>query len=119
MTDDELDRALRALPLDEPPAGLRQQILAATVLRPPATFRPWEIWLLGTLLALAAWLCVDVVSAGPAAAANGLARISGWVRDSGVTSPTILFWLGIGFSSVWWISHLTLMPQQRIAGTKR
>ncbi len=43
MTDDELDRALFALPLEEPPADLHGRILAATVLRPAPTFRVWEL----------------------------------------------------------------------------
>ena len=33
MTDDELDRALFALPLEEPPADMHQRIMSATVLR--------------------------------------------------------------------------------------
>ena len=33
MTDDELERALAALPLEEPPADLHARILAATVCR--------------------------------------------------------------------------------------
>ena len=37
MTDDDLDRALFALPLEEPPADLHGRILAATVLRPAPT----------------------------------------------------------------------------------
>ena len=40
MTDDELDRALFALPLEEPPADLRARILAATVCGSAPAFRP-------------------------------------------------------------------------------
>ncbi len=45
MTDDELDRALFALPLEQPPAAMHQPILAATVLRaaplpPTLSFMP-------------------------------------------------------------------------------
>ena len=36
MTDDDLDRALFALPLEEPPADLHRRIMAATVLRADA-----------------------------------------------------------------------------------
>ena len=32
---DDLDRALMALPLEEPPAGLRESILASTIYAPP------------------------------------------------------------------------------------
>ena len=105
MTHDDLERALLALPLEEPPGDLRPRILAATVLAGPPAFRTWELWLVGTLTACAAWLCVDVVRSG--------------VLATWLWSPTTLLWLAIGGSSVWWISNLTLMPQPRIAVTNR
>ena len=105
MTDDPLDRALLALPLEEPPADLRPRILAATVLAPPPAFRPWELWLVVTLTACAAWLCIDVVRSG---------AVASWLAN-----PATLLWLAIGGSSVWWISNLTLMPQPRIAVTNK
>ena len=37
---DDLDRALFALPLEEPPAGLRASILRATVFAGPAVASP-------------------------------------------------------------------------------
>ncbi|HUY10864.1 MAG TPA: hypothetical protein VMV73_01240 [Candidatus Dormibacteraeota bacterium] len=55
--DDDLDRLLATLPLEEPPAGLRSDILTATVHRVPADpVASWEAALLGLLLALALWM---------------------------------------------------------------
>ena len=118
MTDDELERALHALPLELAPPELRPRILAATVWSAPATFRPWELRLLGTLVALAVWLCLDILTARPHAVADALASAGSVLRASGVTSLATIFWLAIGLSSAWWISHLTLMPQPRIAGKR-
>lgn len=118
MTDDELDRALLALPLEVPPPDLRRRILAATVWHEPATFRPWELWVLGTLVALAVWLCIDILAARPHALAQLTDLAVSAVRLSGLTSLTTLFWLSVGLSSAWWISHLTLMPQPRIVGKR-
>ena len=120
MIDDELERALLALPLGVPAADLRPRILAATVRRAPAAFRPRELCLLGTLAALAVWLRlrIDVLSARPHAGADALRLVGAELRASGATSLTTIFWLAIGLSSAWWISHLTLMPQPRIAGTR-
>jgi hypothetical protein len=105
MTDDPLDRALLALPLEEPPPDLRERILAATVLAPAPAFRAWELWLVMTLTACAAWLCADVLRSGALA--------------SRLVHPSLLLWLAIGGSSVWWISNLSLMPQPRIAATNK
>ena len=117
MTDDDLDRALAALPLAEPPPDLLPRILAATVFAAPPAFRLWELWLLGTLLALAAWLCVDLVHAGPRALAAGLTAVGLGART--LATPSLFFWFAIGLSSLWWISNLTLMPQPSVAATKR
>jgi len=115
MTDDELERALLALPLELPPADLRPRILAATVLAGQRAFRPWEPWLIGTLMALAAWLCIDLVHAGtPAVAALGAFLVS-----SGLATPAALVWLALGASAALWISNPVFMPRPRILVTKR
>jgi hypothetical protein len=56
MTDDELDRALVALPLEEQPADQHGRILAATVLRPAPTFRIWELFLLAVGISSVWWI---------------------------------------------------------------
>ena len=65
MDDAALERALFALPLEEPPADLRGRILAATVYRPALPFKMWEVWVIGTLMALAVWLMIAVLTAVP------------------------------------------------------
>ena len=105
MTDDELDAALLALPLPAPPAGLRERILAATVLREQPAFAPWEFGVLGALAACATLACLDP---------HALAFVSQRLLD-----PATLAWLAVGTSSAWWISNLTLMPSSSIAVTKR
>ena len=104
--DDDLDRALAALPLEEPPARLHARIMAATVLRPAPLVRSWEIWLVGTLLALAVWLTWTLISAPHAtervvsAATGALAAAAG--------SETTMLWLALGISSAWWLSQLSV-----------
>jgi hypothetical protein len=111
MTDDELDRALFALPLEAPPADLRARILGATVDRPRLTFNTWEVWVVGTLVAFMVWLAVMVATSVP--------HIDGAVTRSlldafdlfeGSVSLNTLMWVALGASFVFWISQLTL-PQ--------
>lgn len=108
MTDDELDRALFALPLEEPPAELRERVLAATVLKTESAFAPWETWAIGTLLALAVWLlCLVSTGVGSEPVVAGLAAL----RASGLFDPATWLWLAVGGSATYWISRLILMPQ--------
>jgi hypothetical protein len=104
--DDALDRALAALPLEEPPPGLHARIMAATVYRPEPVARSWEIWLIGTLIALAAWLSWLLVSA-PDAALRLTYAAANVVDLAGLTSDYTVLWLAIGTSAAWWISQLT------------
>ena len=104
--DDALDRALAALPLEEPPAGLHARILAATVYRPEPVVRTWEVWLIGTFIALAAWLSVLLISAPDSA--ERLTYAGTWLAEvAGFTSDYTVLWLAIGTSAAWWISQLT------------
>jgi len=93
---DDLDRALFALPLEEPPAGLRRSILRGTI-GARAAFAPqfsqWEIIGGGILVALAVWvslLCFDksyatTVTLGVLNLARALSQ------------PATLEWLTVGF----------------------
>ena len=105
--DDDLDRALAALPLEEPPARLHARIMAATVLRPAPLVRSWEIWLVGTLLALAAWLTWTFVSA-PHATERVVSVLTGVLASAADNSGTTFLWLAIGASSAWWLSQLSV-----------
>jgi len=113
MTDDELDRALFALPLEEPPADLHQRILAATTLRPAPIFAEWERLLLAAAVALTAALTVWMFTSTPGSLHRiGDDFVSG-MRALGLLNRSTYVWLGIGLSSVWWISSLNFMPTPR------
>jgi hypothetical protein len=93
---DELDRALFALPLAEPPAGLRAAILRATVYAQPvatAAFGRTETIVIGVVLALAAWLLIACV-ANRALAAGLDALVLATVH--GLTDTRTILWLGFG-----------------------
>jgi hypothetical protein len=93
---DDLDRALMALPLEEPPVGLRDSILAATIYAPPLAsivLRTWEIVLIGTLLAVGSWLAI--------ALAQNEALTSQLVESleaivAALAAPTTFMWLACG-----------------------
>ena len=63
MTDEELDRAIEALPLATPPVGLRASILALTIHAPAhqPLLRPWEIVGLGSALGMSVWVTLYLV----------------------------------------------------------
>ena len=105
--DDALDRALAALPLEEPPAGLHARIMAATVHRPAPLVSSWEVWLVGTLVALAAWLTWMLLSA-PHAGERITSALTNGLDTAGLTSNTNLLWLAVGISAAWWISQLSV-----------
>jgi hypothetical protein len=113
MTDDELERALFALPLEEPPVDLRDRILAVTISRPRLTFRAWEIWLVGTLFAFVVWLTFMVGTSVPdIGGAISRAVSLGVDRFAEALSVNTLMWMALGISFVVWISQLSL-PQSR------
>jgi hypothetical protein len=95
---DDLDRAIFALPLDEPPADLRESILRATVYAPavaasPAIFGRVEAILVGVILAVGAWLALVLVTE-PHAAESLAGSVVMLTR--GLAGPTTLAWLGTG-----------------------
>ncbi len=108
---DDLDRAIAALPPEEPPADLHARIMAATVYRPAPAIRAWEIWLMGTLVAVAAWLLWTVASA-PQAGERLVDAVTRAVADSGLVSDYTLLWIAVGASTAWWISLLSIPPSR-------
>jgi len=113
MIDDELERAIFALPLEEPPVDLRAHILAATIARPQPTFRAWEIWLFGTLVAFTVWLMVLVGTSAPDVGGTISRTVNDGVdRFAQLISVNTLVWTALGLSFVIWISQLSL-PQSR------
>jgi len=114
MTDDELERALFALSLEEPPADLRHRILVATVYRPRLTFKAWEVALIGTVAALMVWLSILVMTGVPNAAGRVGLAFSNLLATFGTNIPNSTWlWLALGISSTIWISQLSLMPARR------
>jgi hypothetical protein len=107
--DDELERALFALDLEEPPAGLRDSILSATVYHVPvsATVRPWEVWLYGGLCAALVWLLIAVLRGNAAPAMNSV----GELLVAFFSQPATLFWIAVGAAATL-ISqmNLTILP---------
>ncbi len=111
MTDDELDRALFALPLEEPPADLHEQIMAATVLRPAPTFASWEWVLLVVAISLTIAATTWIFTSSPGSVHRlGYAVVNG-LHGLGFYSRATWVWIAIGLSSVWWISSLNFMPK--------
>ncbi len=114
MTDDELERALFALPLEEPPADLRRRILGATVYRPRLIFRSAEVWGLGTALAIMVWLSWYVMTGVPNLGGKFTLVFSSIVNVVGAAVPAHAWlWIALGISSAVWISQVSLMPARR------
>jgi hypothetical protein len=102
-SDDALDRALFALPLEEPPAELRASILASTVYRPAPPFAVWEVALLGALAAVAVWLIVLVAMGGGTLFLTTLSDIGSAVERA-LSNVTALAWLAAGAATAFWLS---------------
>ncbi len=115
MTDDELERALLALPLEEPPAGLRERILAATVSRAPVSgpFRAWELWLIGAAVLVAAAVTYLMLASVPDLGARANLALDNVLYALGLFSPATYVWCAVGVSAVWAISSLPLMLPAR------
>jgi hypothetical protein len=111
MTDDELERAILALPLEEPPAGLRRRILAATVARTAVapTFRPWELWLLAAALVVVAAVTYALLVTTPDAGSRISTAIVSGLHAAGLFSIRTYAWLVVGCSTAWTISRLPFM----------
>jgi len=113
MTDEELDRVLFALPLEELPADLHQRIMSATVLRAAPAFKVWELCVAAVMVALVGGLTAYLFVTTPDAGA----RLADWtvagMRALGLFHRATYVWLAIGISSVWWISSLPFMATPR------
>jgi hypothetical protein len=111
-SDEELERALFALPLEEPPADLRASILTATIYRPAVPVKPWEIWAAGALCAVLVWLLLLIARGG---AVSTVETVSAYITSglALLAQPQTLFWIAIGAGAAFWISqlNLTVMPE--------
>jgi len=99
MHDDDLDRALFALPLEAPPAGLRESILRATVYAPSLAMRFWETLAIGALAALVAWLIASVAASG------GVGPALDWIARE-LSDPAVLVWASLGSSVALFLTQM-------------
>jgi len=94
MTDEELDRALDALPLAMPPPGLRTSLLALTVYAQRPFLRPLEIVGLGGALAFAVWLAIYVVLTGAPVVSVSVSLLNNLLLAFSDLHTTV--WLALG-----------------------
>lgn len=106
LDDDALDRALFALPLEEPPADLRASILTATVYRPVPAFATWEAVLLGVAAAVTVWLLVLLTMGGGSLFVHTATAIFTGATHL-LSNVSVLAWLGAGAATAWWLSLFT------------
>ncbi len=103
---DALERALFALPLEEPPAGLRASILLATAYRTRPAFSVAELVVIGALGAIGIWLFVLLALGGGALFVHTLQTIGTFVSRI-LSSATTLAWLAAGGATALWLSLFT------------
>jgi hypothetical protein len=106
MDDNELERALFALPLEEPPAGMRASILLATAYRPAPAFSFVELAAIGAIGAVALWLVVLLVLGGGTLFVQTLEAI-GSVASRAFSNTTTLAWLAAGGATALWLTLFT------------
>ncbi|HEY5341570.1 MAG TPA: hypothetical protein VIK27_11125 [Candidatus Aquilonibacter sp.] len=106
MDPDALDRALFALPLEEPPADLRAAILTSTAFRPAPPFSVFEVAALGALTAVILWLVVLIAMGGGGLFLNTLSAIAATIQ-SALTNVALLAWLTAGAATAFWLSIFT------------
>ncbi len=106
--DDDLDRAIAALPLADPPAGFHARVMAATVYRPEPAVRGWEVWVIGTFVAVAAWLSWLVATTPRATQQIADTVVAAMQTAAGFNGTYTVLWLAVGLSAAWWISQLSV-----------
>ena len=115
--DDELDRALFELPLEEPPRALRAAILASTVYRPRATVSLGETVVVGTLAALIVWLLTELVLGGGQLFGRAFIEI-GASAFAALSNVSVLAWLGTGSAIAAWLVFFTEFQPAYVGGRR-
>ncbi len=105
-SDDALDRALFALPLEEPPADLRAAILTATVYRPAPAFAFWESGVLAAIFAIVISLVAAVVMGGGSLFVHSAEAI-GTFAARALSDFSVLAWIAAGGATAIWLSLFT------------
>ncbi|MGH7736604.1 MAG: hypothetical protein ACREMP_01850 [Candidatus Tyrphobacter sp.] len=104
--DDALDRAILAQPLEEPPHGLRAEILAATVYRPAPVLTVAEIVAIVSGVGILLWLALSRAVQIDAAVAGAMGYSS------------LFLWLGVGVAVTLWLQLLTVSQPLHIGLTR-
>jgi hypothetical protein len=104
--DAELERALFALPLEEPPLDLRASILTATVYRPAPPFTVWEATLIGAIGAILLWLIALIAMGGAPLFVDTLSAIVTTVERP-LYHVATLAWLAAGIATAFWLTFFT------------
>ncbi|MGD0968520.1 MAG: hypothetical protein ABR949_09565 [Candidatus Aquilonibacter sp.] len=104
--DDALDRALFALPLEEPPADLRAAILSATIYRPAPVFSFRELVALAAIAAVLVWLVAAVILGGGSLFVHSLQALGvGTLRT--LSNTSLMLWAAAGGATAIWLSIFT------------
>jgi hypothetical protein len=104
--DDELDRALLALPLEPLPDGLRASIMSAIAVVPRPILTVWETVGVGVILALATWLSLLFVTSGNGAGSWFAAALD--LLGRFLVSPATLIWVAVGLGAALCLSLATI-----------
>ena len=116
-SDDALDRALFALPLEEPPADLRASILTATVYRPVPAFAAWEVAAMGAVAALGIWFAVLIALGGGTLFVHTLETI-GQTFTHAFSNIGNLAWTGAGIATAVWLTLFMGSHPYALAGQR-
>jgi hypothetical protein len=110
-SDDALDAALFALPLEEPPADLRAAILTATAYRPAPMFSFRELAFLGLVCSVVVWLVAAVIAGGGSLFVHSLQAVGTFVSST-MNNGATLVWIAAGGATTIWLSLFTgFQPQ--------
>lgn len=115
---DDLDLAIAALPLDEPPAGLRSAILARTIHRSAAPAWSWELTVIGACIAVLVWAALALITGSAAPIA---AFIGSFTQQSISTLVNIntLAWISSGMLLAFWLTvGITPLAPQRFSNRR-
>ncbi len=107
--DDDLDRLLFEIPLEEPPADLRTSILHATIYRPAFSLKPWELWMCGTIAAIALWLAVLIFRDGGDAFMRTVS-VLGTISLHALLAQNTWLWIAAGIGAAFWLLILNPLP---------
>jgi len=103
---DELERAILAVPLEEPPAGMRASILMATAYRPAPAFSFLDLGVIGTLGAVALWMVVLLVLGGGTLFVHTVGTIGTFLSHA-FSNASILAWMAAGGATALWLTLFT------------